>query len=875
MLAGLPILVGLIWITFPVSVPALLAWQLKGIGWQLHDLDVKRPTTSNLVISHLQLNDIEGNYAVSAENLVMYFDGMDMSNLVLQIDRLALSISPSKTGGADESIDLPALLDTYLSGIPLPVQQGRIKQLAICFAPAECQAGSLEWSASNQVARLSVQTDELQLAVDLADQFARLSLKGNQDTPVDGTLEIRWPGRTDIEMKGSFSFDLATVRHLLASDLDQQLPHATGSAVVEADLTIPLLHFESAAAMAQQVSGDMLLDTTGTIQWRDQDFSLDALSPLSLSISLQSGIARMKTRQAYPVKAAILGTGSASFAVPADLVCSTDLAATHFGCTASELEISARLDQPQLTTELHIRNAKFDLNATGNPEPGIPTAYQITGQFSLAASGSMSLEDEEAKLAFSKPMAISVSLQSDLLQVNTLEPFAFSASLGEKASGLVSSTGPAQCQLDLAAANSSCSLVNLSIAATIPENQLTAAINLKDTVLSADAKNSLDLSTELNLQMMESGNQRVAMTGKLTLEDNRVNLSSNNLTLDQLLFRQFDAHHDLTSQSGGFTLNFQSQANVLDQWTGFPVRGQLVLSQQLEWQGPFDTDWQQWQVKTLTKVDASKLSTEVDGSIFEGGAFEAGFAGWPNLQTIAPAHLTWKTIDVGFPVKHAVMDFHMDINPVAESFRINGVFAQAELFGGKVSSDSFSYDYPSDQGRFLANLELLDLGQILLLVEQDLHSSGQLVGNIPVTYDKGHLSVDTGHVESIAPGGFIQYRTNESAASLASGNAQMALVMKMLQNFRYDFLKSDVDYSNRSILKLKTTLSGRNPEIEGGRQINFNLNIEEDIAALLESLRLSREVSDGIDKNFADPTKRTKKPQSGKPREANNGKKND
>ena len=78
----------------------------------------------------------------------------------------------------------------------------------------------------------------------------------------------------------------------------------------------------------------------------------------------------------------------------------------------------------------------------------------------------------------------------------------------------------------------------------------------------------------------------------------------------------------------------------------------------------------------------------------------------------------------------------------------------------------------------------------------------------------------------------------------------MSKVLDTLSNFHYDSLSSEVNYSSDTVLKLNTALKGRNPDYENGRSINFNLNIEEDIAALLESLRLKQDVSRRVDKSF-------------------------
>jgi hypothetical protein len=49
---------------------------------------------------------------------------------------------------------------------------------------------------------------------------------------------------------------------------------------------------------------------------------------------------------------------------------------------------------------------------------------------------------------------------------------------------------------------------------------------------------------------------------------------------------------------------------------------------------------------------------------------------------------------------------------------------------------------------------------------------------------------------------------------------------------------------------LAVRLEGYNPEIEGGRPFHYNLNISENLPALLQSLRLSDEVSERVERRI-------------------------
>ncbi len=107
-----------------------------------------------------------------------------------------------------------------------------------------------------------------------------------------------------------------------------------------------------------------------------------------------------------------------------------------------------------------------------------------------------------------------------------------------------------------------------------------------------------------------------------------------------------------------------------------------------------------------------------------------------------------------------------------------------------------------------------------------------------------------GSISAVAPGGLIQYHPEISVRNLAKEYPQMTTVLDTLEDFRYDLLESQLSYDDQAILQLKTRIRGYNPSFENGRIINFNLNIEEDVQALLDSLRLSDEITRQVDERF-------------------------
>jgi hypothetical protein len=71
-------------------------------------------------------------------------------------------------------------------------------------------------------------------------------------------------------------------------------------------------------------------------------------------------------------------------------------------------------------------------------------------------------------------------------------------------------------------------------------------------------------------------------------------------------------------------------------------------------------------------------------------------------------------------------------------------------------------------------------------------------------------------------------------------------VLETLSDFQYDSLAVLLSYSPTGNLVANTALRGRNPGFEAGREIRFNLSIEQNIDTLLRSLRLSENVEKKI-----------------------------
>ncbi|MDN6856632.1 YdbH domain-containing protein [Pseudomonas sp. CAN2814] len=183
--------------------------------------------------------------------------------------------------------------------------------------------------------------------------------------------------------------------------------------------------------------------------------------------------------------------------------------------------------------------------------------------------------------------------------------------------------------------------------------------------------------------------------------------------------------------------------------------------------------------------------------------------------------------------------------------RVDWQQAELGLFNGRAWLPAGAVDLANRGQDLTLKLEGLALEAILAAYPAEgLSGNGIIDGNLPLALNQGKLVIHGGEVAARQPG-VLQFRSAKIQA-LGQSNPAMQLVATAIDDFRYDKLASRVDYDESGKLLLALSLSGRNPELEQGRPINLNVNLEENVPKLLTSLQLSDRVSDTIRKRVQD-----------------------
>ncbi len=166
----------------------------------------------------------------------------------------------------------------------------------------------------------------------------------------------------------------------------------------------------------------------------------------------------------------------------------------------------------------------------------------------------------------------------------------------------------------------------------------------------------------------------------------------------------------------------------------------------------------------------------------------------------------------------------------------------AELLGGKVATNAFGYRLDPGDANLDVRIDGMQLADLLTLQHEDLKGDGVIDGNLPLSIRNNVAEVRNGKVAARPPGGTIAYaKASDYAGNISQEGFRFAV--SALSDFHYTRMESSIDYDKEHVLKLGVKLYGHNPAVEKGRPINYNLNVSQNVADLLRSLRAADEVS--------------------------------
>ena len=264
--------------------------------------------------------------------------------------------------------------------------------------------------------------------------------------------------------------------------------------------------------------------------------------------------------------------------------------------------------------------------------------------------------------------------------------------------------------------------------------------------------------------------------------------------------------------------------------------GSLLLDTNIQTENFDPMQWMQ-----TSTLNVQQLSGNVDVQQFENLALAAQWSGIEKWQTHKPISLTLEKLEAGLEVRDITARVSMPTpTPIAQpALRIDGF--SATMFNGTLSlPEAASWDFGAPENVLSLRARQWQLADLVALQQdENIRASGVLEGELPVTVSDGRLTIENGYLRALPPGGSIHYVPSAASQSLGETSKELALTLDVLSDFRYQLLSTEVELKKTGTLLLGLSLAGNNPERFEGREVNFNINLEQNIDPLLQSLRVS------------------------------------
>jgi hypothetical protein len=229
--------------------------------------------------------------------------------------------------------------------------------------------------------------------------------------------------------------------------------------------------------------------------------------------------------------------------------------------------------------------------------------------------------------------------------------------------------------------------------------------------------------------------------------------------------------------------------------------------------------------------------------------------GLERLTLSRPAEVTIAAIQTGVEVTDltATVEGEWDLHETLPLVEVRNI--RCRLLGGTATSQGTRADLGYPPYGLTVLVRELDLHAVLGLEQQNgLQGTGILDGSIPLTVTSQGITVKDGTLEARPPGGVIRYLASPDAAyTVSQANANMQVVLQALSNFHYNVLQVGAQYAENGTLHLQARLEGKNPDQKQSPPIHFNLTVQENVPALLKSLRPINRLENSVRDRFTKP----------------------
>jgi hypothetical protein len=259
-----------------------------------------------------------------------------------------------------------------------------------------------------------------------------------------------------------------------------------------------------------------------------------------------------------------------------------------------------------------------------------------------------------------------------------------------------------------------------------------------------------------------------------------------------------------------------------------------------------------WSENTLKRIQGSFSLRNGAGSYgsttVTGLLIQQDLELFPKVSSRSPGYLSASAINNGLTLKNFFLknQFLASDDSSLPTLLLDSI--QAEIFGGIIRSKDIYVDLQHPEINCIVDLERIDLEEIIKLQKmKGLQVSGILDGEIHAQWKNNQLNIHDGELHSRTPGGTITYLPPGGSDGYST---LPAYALKALEEFNYDTLIATPTYDNDGTLRINIQTKGNSPPLKTNRPVHLNLNTEQNILSLLQSLGYSQNLTNELEQRL-------------------------
>ena len=170
------------------------------------------------------------------------------------------------------------------------------------------------------------------------------------------------------------------------------------------------------------------------------------------------------------------------------------------------------------------------------------------------------------------------------------------------------------------------------------------------------------------------------------------------------------------------------------------------------------------------------------------------------------------------------------------------------MLSGGFSFEPFQVTAPPRDADLRLHLDRVSMAELIgLLGLGGVSMDGELSGVIPVSIDaEERVAIDNARLTG-GTNGALRIATEQARGLLGErGGEQVDLMLRALEDFRYDRLEIDLNKRPDGEAQVKVRLEGRNPAVLDEHPFVFNISVEGNADRLAETILTVYRASSGV-----------------------------